>query len=367
MFGTKSLYFAIFIFCFFISYFSGSIAYSGDFSGPYSGTVVVHLMGEQEEEMFFDVLYQSGDSLFLKGAIGCETSNGLVELKRSSDNDFILSKPFSCEILGIEIIVDSMTFAFSNDSFSATMSGGVEDQRFSVRAYGTRIKNITPLQPDVPIYLSGKEDDIKVFALEVPAFTKKIEVATTGGWGDCDLALIYSKPPFHNDLSDDDYSIERVVINQPAAGKWYVVVYGFEDFEGVKLTANIIPEKRTGTPSINLRINDREGFLKLTNKENILISLSINPGGYAGKDADWWLVVQTPAGIEYFDIFNGQFTPGLSCTYQGQLSSFSNVVLPYHNLSGGRYVFYFGIDLIQDGVVNIENLFYDFVTVEVAP
>jgi len=359
------LFVSICLFAFFFIFLS--LSYSYDLGGIYTGTARILFMGEEEEGYFIDILYQNGDSLFLQGAFGCETTNGYVELIRKSDNYFSLIHPFSCEVYDLEMNWEKINFSISGDTFTIDASGTVVDETFSATGYGRKINSISVLQPNDSISISGNEDDIKFFSLNIPPATEKLEVITSGGWGDCDIDLIYSAPPFYYYSSDDEESTnERIVLSDPAPGKWYVLVYGFEDFGGVKLTTKTTKEQTKTNPSVNLQVNSHDSFTTVKAHENILIYLSINPGDFTKKDADWWLIAQTPNGLEYFDIYSGAFIPGFSCTYQGQLFSFSNIPLRYHGkLLPGKYIFYFGIDLIKNGTITFDKLFYDYVEVDV--
>lgn len=60
------------------------------------------------------------------------------------------------------------------------------------------------------------------------------------------------------------------------------------------------------------------------------------------------------------------WTPGISTTYQGPLSGFNPYgILDASGLSSGTYIFYFGVDMGMDGVIDASQLCYDTVVVDV--
>lgn len=134
--------------------------------------------------------------------------------------------------------------------------------------------NITPapcteencLKKDEPITVSGSHHSIKHFLINIPKDTNRIIIETTGGNGDVDLyarfglqANInrYDCRPFKNGNN------EKCVINNPEAGKWFVMLYGFRDYNNVSLKvsytqATLLPNRCETTAnclSSNIPVN----------------------------------------------------------------------------------------------------------------
>ncbi len=60
------------------------------------------------------------------------------------------------------------------------------------------------------------------------------------------------------------------------------------------------------------------------------------------------------------------FTPGLATIHQGPLFDLSSVSLPaLTNMATGAHTFYLVVDLEMNGVFDIDQLFYDAVTVNI--
>ena len=85
-------------------------------------------------------------------------------------------------------------------------------------------------------------------------------------------------------------------------------------------------------------------------------------------DADWWVLVNTPAGWYNLGISTGwQNSPGGAFTpaHQGALSSMGAMeVLNISGLMPGSYTFYFGVDAM-DGVFNQDQVWYGSVRLTV--
>lgn len=88
--------------------------------------------------------------------------------------------------------------------------------------------------------LAGDSGSQTNFVVTVPAGKTSLQISTSGGTGDCDLYVRFGTPPT---LSTWDYrpyltgNNESVTISNPAAGNWYVMVHGYENYSGVTLRA----------------------------------------------------------------------------------------------------------------------------------
>ncbi len=101
--------------------------------------------------------------------------------------------------------------------------------------------HLTTLTNNVPVTgLAGAKDSQTFFKIDVPVGQTKLEISTSGGTGDCDLYVkkdtmptpeIYDYRPFQNGNN------EKVTINDPAAGTYYVMLRGFNAYSGVTLLA----------------------------------------------------------------------------------------------------------------------------------
>jgi hypothetical protein len=89
---------------------------------------------------------------------------------------------------------------------------------------------------------SGAESSTRFFSITVPAGATNLTVTTSGGTGDLDLFLRLGSLPSTGsaDCSSQSFDNEEsCVVASPAAGTWYVLLYGFEAYTGVTLTATV--------------------------------------------------------------------------------------------------------------------------------
>ncbi|MCP4688442.1 MAG: right-handed parallel beta-helix repeat-containing protein, partial [Desulfobacterales bacterium] len=118
-------------------------------------------------------------------------------------------------------------------------------------------------------------------------------------------------------------------------------------------------------PGPDIKANDQDGPISVAPGSHVSITVSLDPGGYAGQNADWWLVELAPDGhLYYFDLAIGSMAPGISPTHRGALFSLGSApVFNVSNLTSGSHTFYFGVDLNGNGLPDMDALYYDGVSV----
>lgn len=90
--------------------------------------------------------------------------------------------------------------------------------------------------------LAGKVGDRLYFQVLVPPKAESLSVGTAGGSGDSDLYVSRGVLPDakkYEAVSNGNGTGEKITINNPAPGAWYVLVYGYKPFEGVTVGANV--------------------------------------------------------------------------------------------------------------------------------
>ena len=117
--------------------------------------------------------------------------------------------------------------AYSNLTLLATYSASV---------------SIIPLTNDVPVTgLSGATGTEVLFSINVPNGQTKLQIAISGGTGDCDLYVKRGAVPT---TSDYDYrpflpgNEETVTVNSPTGGTWYIMLKGYSAYSGLTLLAS---------------------------------------------------------------------------------------------------------------------------------
>jgi hypothetical protein len=119
-------------------------------------------------------------------------------------------------------------------------------------------------------------------------------------------------------------------------------------------------------PIPDIRANDSDEPISISQSDDLVVNVTLEPGSKAGNNADWWCLAATPFGWYYYDRINDIWLPGQICTYEGPLV----VLTPYEvlNTSGlpiGTYVFYFGVDMNMNCVIDLGVAYYDSIEVTI--
>ncbi len=122
-------------------------------------------------------------------------------------------------------------------------------------------------------------------------------------------------------------------------------------------------------PAPDIKVNGSDKNIEITQSDSISVLVNLDPGSHKFVDADWWLVASTPFPPPA-DWYHYQLPPGwaptLDISYRGALFDLS----PYQvlNISGlplGKYTLYFGVDLLMNGIVDFDKLYFDTISVTV--
>jgi len=110
---------------------------------------------------------------------------------------------------------------------------------------GTTPEDVTVLKSGIAV--AGIEDSAgseRFYRIEVPAGQAKLEIETSGGTGDVDLYVRRGAKPSTNEWDYRPYLIgnnEKVTVDTPQAGTWYVLLKGYTAYKGVTLKATYTP------------------------------------------------------------------------------------------------------------------------------
>ena len=127
-------------------------------------------------------------------------------------------------------------------------------------------------------------------------------------------------------------------------------------------------------PAPNIKANGSDG--PVTPTGNLSITVALDPGSRSGDNADWWVAADTPIGWYYFNagtlewILAGASYTDLIVTYQGplfDLATFEVLNMPVSGLPSGTYKFYFAVDMNMNGLLDLDELYYDSIVVNITP
>ena len=118
------------------------------------------------------------------------------------------------------------------------------------------------------------------------------------------------------------------------------------------------------TPDIKANGSDEP----VTPIDNLSVTVALAPKSRSGENADWWVVADTPFGWFHYDVPSGSWVPDLAVTFQGSLFDLPPFeVLSMSGLPTGNYTFYFGVDMVMNGSLDMSDIFYDSVVVNITP
>ncbi len=122
-------------------------------------------------------------------------------------------------------------------------------------------------------------------------------------------------------------------------------------------------------PTPDIKANGTDNTVTIGTGDTLSITVSLDAGGSLGADGDWWVVVNTPTGEwEHYNLTSGAFTSGLLVTYQSALFNLgSTVILNKSGLGAGTFTYYFGVDMVMNGSLDMGSIYYDSVVVNVTP
>ncbi|MGD9346388.1 MAG: sialidase family protein [Candidatus Aminicenantes bacterium] len=120
-------------------------------------------------------------------------------------------------------------------------------------------------------------------------------------------------------------------------------------------------------PVPDIKGNGSDGPIIINQSDTLYVTVDFNAGTFTGEDADWWLVAMTPRGWCYYHPTSG-WLPGREVTHQIPLRDLPTIeVLNMSGLPAGSYTFYFGVDLVKNGNINMGQAYYDSVEVSINP
>ena len=70
-------------------------------------------------------------------------------------------------------------------------------------------------------------------------------------------------------------------------------------------------------PTPDIKANGSDGQITIGTNDTLTIAISLSSGSFSDVPADWWIVVNTPSGWQYYDLSQRDYTPGLMPTLPG--------------------------------------------------
>lgn len=120
-----------------------------------------------------------------------------------------------------------------------------------------------------------------------------------------------------------------------------------------------------GHPLPNIKANNQDGPITVSFGSPVTLNVKLYPGNNINQNADWWVAESPPSGtFNYYNLSRGSMVPGLLPTHQGPLFKLGTTnLLNSSDLTVGSHTFYFGVDLIMNGSLDMDSIYYDSVNV----
>ena len=106
--------------------------------------------------------------------------------------------------------------------------------------------------------------------------------------------------------------------------------------------------------AIDIKANGSDGPVTVANATPVSIDISIDPGGYAGQNADWWVYLDGYfSSTDYYSyVVPRGWVPGFRQTAAYPLFPFAGRNILNMRLPPGSYVFCFATDSNADGIMD---------------
>jgi len=213
----------------------GTVFAIGEYDGVWLGPETINVPGYGSmTETTGTVIYQEDQNTLNFW----DPMFGSVDLVRSG-NQWVLPSPISTTYDGESATITSITLIFPSSTY---LTGTINVVVQEVSGTGTlshakqscqNVTNGTTLSG-----LSGAEDSLRCYEINLPPGATNLNVQTYGGVGDCDLIQVYHRPNFDYYTSEDDGNQERIFVSSPDSGKWYIGLSGWENYSGLNLSVS---------------------------------------------------------------------------------------------------------------------------------
>jgi len=114
-------------------------------------------------------------------------------------------------------------------------------------------------------------------------------------------------------------------------------------------------------PSISA--NGHNSELVINDDENLSISARLQISD-EDNEADWWVLLKSQDRFYHLNLATGQWESGIEVSYQGRLAELPMYEIFNAALPSGEYTYYFGVDLIKNGRLDMDDTYYDSISIK---
>ena len=229
----------------------------GEYDGIWIGPETVSIGGYTETVETGSVFYQEDNDTMCFW----DSLVGVVRLTKSG-NQWVVPSPMKVTFMGVECTISDFRLTFNSLTY---MTGTFIVQAEGYTGSGTLTtykQHCTSLANGVVLSnLSGSEESIRCYSMDIGAGGKNFNIQTWGGTGDIELIVGYHRPDFDVHIEDDGLTQEQVQIASPQSGLWYILLGGFTTYSGVNLSASY---QAVPAPVADFEADPLTGFAPLT-------------------------------------------------------------------------------------------------------
>ena len=202
------------------------------------GVPITGISGALNSEKFYKIEVPSGQSHLVFRIFG-GTGNADLYIRRgakptTSTWDYRPTQPGNTESISIGNP--------NSGTWYVMLKGQKAYEGLTLEADYSFTSDVVTLENGVPVTdISGGAGHELFFKIEVPANQQKLEIMMSGGTGDADMYVKRGSLP---SMSEYDYrpyqpgNDEKVTINNPSAGTYFIMIRAYQPFSGITLVAS---------------------------------------------------------------------------------------------------------------------------------
>jgi hypothetical protein len=230
-----------------VIFWSGNAFAVGEYNGVWVGVDTISIPGHGSfDETTGTVIYQENENeLFLYDPL-----LPALRLIKSGSN-WILPSPIDLDYMGSPARLTSVVITFQGlSSLTGSIALEVEGVSASATLSHNKYTCQTLIKGSNLSGLSGAADSARCFQIDLSSRARDLNIRTWGGSGDSDLYLIYHKPDFDEYSSENYGNEEEISLAAPHLGRWYAILYGFDNYSGVNLAASYVDPSPRPRPTV---------------------------------------------------------------------------------------------------------------------
>ena len=114
-----------------------------------------------------------------------------------------------------------------------------------------------------------------------------------------------------------------------------------------------------------IKANGSEDPITISPTDTLSVTIQLSSGDRAGDNVDWWLLAATPFGWFHYQVENNSWAPDITSSFQSPLFNLAEFGVLNTPLPAGTYTLYFGVDMAMNGLLDMDQIYYDSVKIDI--